>query len=198
MSRATTRTRASRLPLPSEAGAFDPYVAAPGSVTLVAARARNGVIGTDGGMPWRIPEDFAHFKRFTLGHTLVMGRATWDSIGRPLPGRTTVVVTRDRAWTPGPYADQVHVAHSVADGVAIARELPGEVIIGGGAQLYAQTLPIATHQVLTEVELAPEGDTIYPEFDAAEWSQVYELAGPGCLWRWLRRVTPTSADSLTP
>src|SRR3546814_4111871 len=93
-------------------------------IVMVAAFARNRVIGNKGEIPWHIPEDFAHFKRTTLGHTLVMGRATWDSIGRPLPGRTTVVVTRDRSWStpwtptteegaddrPGP---QVHVAHSV-------------------------------------------------------------------------------------
>ena len=87
------------------------------------------MIGADGGIPWRIPEDFAHFKRVTLGHTLVMGRATYDSIGRPLPGRTTIVLTRDASWS----ADGVLVAASLDEALALAADLPGEVMVAGGA-----------------------------------------------------------------
>jgi len=96
-------------------------------VVLVAAVADNGVIGSDGGIPWRHPEDFAHFKAQTLGHTLVMGRATYDSIGRPLPGRATVVVTRDRGWQ----ADGVLVAHSFDEALDLAAGLPGDVMVAG-------------------------------------------------------------------
>jgi dihydrofolate reductase len=132
---------------------------------LVAAYAENGVIGRDGHIPWRIPEDFAHFKATTLGHTLVMGRATYDSIGRPLPGRTTIVVTRDPGWA----ADGVLVAHSVEEALALAADLPGDVMVAGGAQIYALAMPYATHQELTEVHLAPDGDTRYPAWDRAAW-----------------------------
>lgn len=165
---------------------FDPYVLTPGSVTMVAARGSNGVIGADGDMPWRIPEDFAHFKRLTMGHVLVMGRATWDAIGRPLPGRSTVVLTRDTGW----HDDRAVAAHSLTEALALAADLPGETVIAGGAQIYAQALPVATHQVLTEVDLAPAGDTVYPEFDESEWSEQHRLTGPGCVWRWLTRSGP--------
>ena len=110
-------------------------------VTLVAAVADNGVIGASGGIPWRIPEDFAHFKRVTLGHTLVMGRATYDSIGRPLPGRTTVVLTRDPTWS----ADGVLVAASLDEALALAADLPGEVMVAG-APVYAAALPSPTRR----------------------------------------------------
>ncbi|MCW2791495.1 MAG: dihydrofolate reductase [Nocardioides sp.] len=136
-------------------------------VVLVAAVATNGVIGAGGDIPWRIPEDFAHFKRTTLGHTLVMGRATYDSIGRPLPGRTTVVLTRDPDWS----AEGVLVAHDLDDALALAADLPGDVMVAGGAQVYAAAMDRADEQVLTLVHQSPEGDTFYPSFDAAAWSE---------------------------
>jgi dihydrofolate reductase len=135
-------------------------------VTLVAAVADNGVIGRDGDIPWRIPADFAHFKALTLGHVLVMGRATYDSIGRPLPGRTTIVLTRDPQWRA---ADGVLVAGSLDDALRLAADLPGEIFVAGGAGVYAAALDRAHAQVLTEVHLSPEGDTPYPEFDRAQW-----------------------------
>jgi len=134
-------------------------------VVLVAAVADNGVIGHDGDIPWRIPADFAHFKALTLGHVLVMGRATYDSIGRPLPGRTTIVLTRDPQWR----ADGVLVAGSLDDALRLAADLPGEIFVVGGAGVYAAALDRAHAQVLTEVHLSPEGDTHYPEFDRAQW-----------------------------
>lgn len=155
-------------------------------VVLVAAYARNRVIGHHGEIPWRLPHDFAHFKRETLGHTLVMGRRTWDSIGRPLPGRRTVVVTRDPDWSPG--FEEVQVAHSLADAFALAADLPGDVMVAGGGEVYAQALPYATHQVLTEVDASPEGDAFYPAFDAGEWHELRREAGEGCTWVWLERV----------
>jgi dihydrofolate reductase len=153
------------------------------SLTLVAAYAAGRVIGADGGIPWRIPEDFAHFKAVTMGGTLVMGRATYDSIGRPLPGRTTVVLTRDAGWR----AEGVLVAHTLDEALAVAEVQPGETYVAGGATLYEQTLPIATHQVLTEVDREVEGDTFYPEFPLAEWVETRRERGPGCTWVWWER-----------
>jgi dihydrofolate reductase len=149
--------------LPSERQETDPVE---GRVTLVAAVADNGVIGHEGGIPWRIPADFAHFKALTLGQVLVMGRATYDSIGRPLPGRTTVVLTRDPSWTA---AEGVLVARDLDEALELAAGLPGEVFVAGGAGVYAQALERAHAQVLTEVHLSPEGDTHYPDFDRTRW-----------------------------
>lgn len=153
-------------------------------VVMVAAVASNGVIGADGDIPWRIPEDFAHFKRITLGHTLVMGRATYDSIGRPLPGRTTVVLTRDRDWS----AEGVLVAHDLDSALALAADLPGDVVIAGGSHVYAEAMERADEQVLTEVHLAPEGDTFYPAFDRSAWTETAREQHDGFDWVWLRRT----------
>ena len=136
-------------------------------IVLVAAVAGNGVIGDRGAIPWRIPGEQAHFKAVTLGHTLLMGRATYDSIGRPLPGRTTVVLTRDPAWR----VDGVLVARSFDAALRLADDLPGDLMVAGGAQVYAEALPVADVQVLTRVHLEPEGDTRYPPFDAAAWEE---------------------------
>jgi dihydrofolate reductase len=144
-------------------------------VVLVAAVAENGVIGAGGDIPWRIPEDFAHFKRTTLGHTLLMGRATYDSIGRPLPGRTTVVLTRDRDWS----VDGVLVAHDLDAAMALADGLDGDLMVAGGAQVYRDALPHADEQVLTEVHRSPEGDTFYPAFDRAAWEETSRDAHDG-------------------
>jgi len=134
-------------------------------VTLVAAVADNGVIGDDGDIPWRIPADFAHFKALTLGHVLVMGRATYESIGRPLPGRTTVVLTHNPDW----HADGVLVAADLGAALDRAAGIDEEVFVVGGASVYAEALGRAHAQVLTEVHLSPEGDTRYPEFDRSQW-----------------------------
>jgi dihydrofolate reductase len=157
-------------------------------LTLVAAYADNRVIGDHGRIPWRIPEDFAHFKAVTMGGTLVMGRATYDSIGRPLPGRTTIVVTRNRDWS----AEGVLVAHSLPDALALAADQPGETYVVGGTQVYEQTLPLATHQVLTEVHLSPAGDAHYPAFDPEEWVETRREVHDGFAWVWWER--PPSGD----
>lgn len=134
-------------------------------VVLVAAVADNGVIGLDGDIPWSIPEDLKHFRAVTRDNSVLMGRATFDSIGHPLPYRTNIVLTRDRDWS----ADGVFVAHDLDAAVARAQEAEGDLMVMGGAQVYALALPVATHQVLTEVHLSPEGDTHYPAYDAGEW-----------------------------
>lgn len=157
-------------------------------VTLVAARAANGVIGLAGGIPWRIPADFAHFKRVTVGHPLVLGRTTFEGIGRPLPDRQSIVVTRDPGWA----HDGVLVARSVPEAVEIGRGLDPEVVnIGGGAQVYRDAEPLATHLILTEVHLSPDGDTHYPDFDEAAWRETdredHTDHDPPYEIRWLER-----------
>ncbi|WP_028660963.1 dihydrofolate reductase [Nocardioides insulae] len=136
-------------------------------VVLVAAVAENDVIGNGPDIPWQVPGEQKQFKELTWGHTLVMGRTTFESIGRPLPGRTTVVLTRDRAW----HADGVEVAHDIATALRVAAGLPGDIMVAGGAQVYAAALPYATEQVLTRVPLRPEGDVHYPRFDPAAWTE---------------------------
>ena len=135
-------------------------------MVAVAAYAANRVIGDHGGIPWHIPEDFAHFKAETLGHTLLMGRATFDAIGRPLPGRRTVVVTRNPTWA----HDGVDVVHTFGEALDLADRGPGDIVVAGGSQVYEQAMPLLTHQVLTEVHRVVDGDALYPEFDPAdEW-----------------------------
>lgn len=134
-------------------------------IVLIAAIADNGVIGNDGDIPWSIREDMRHFREVTTGHVLLMGRTTYDSIGRPLPGRINIVLTRDPHWS----AEGVLVAHDVDEALALAAAHDGDVMVMGGAQIYAALLPLAHAQVLTEVHLSPEGDTLYPVWERAEW-----------------------------
>jgi dihydrofolate reductase len=136
-------------------------------VVLVAAVAENGVIGNGSEIPWRIPGEQAEFKRLTMGHTLVMGRTTYESIGRPLPGRTTIVLTRDPTWC----TEGVLVAGSFEEALETAEGLDGDVMVAGGAQVYAAALQCADEQVLTEVHQAPAGDTFYPEWDRSQWRE---------------------------
>lgn len=133
-------------------------------ISLIAAIARNGVIGKDGRVPWHLPEELEHFKATTMGHPLVMGRRTFESIGRTLPGRRTIVVTRDPAWHhPG-----VESAHSFAEALSLAGPAD-EVFVAGGAEVYAEALPFAHRLVLTEVDAEPEGDTWFPSWDRSNW-----------------------------
>jgi dihydrofolate reductase len=138
------------------------------TVTLLAAVARNGVIGVDGGLPWRLPGDLPRVKSLTTGHVLVMGRKTFDSIGRALPGRSTVVVTRQPGWS----AEDVHVAASVSQAIEVAASIDDHVYVFGGAEVYAQTLDRADRLELTEVHAEPEGDTFFPAVDWSEWTEV--------------------------
>ncbi|GAA1584756.1 MULTISPECIES: dihydrofolate reductase [Kribbella] len=133
------------------------------TIILIAAVGRNGVIGRDNDLPWRIREDLQHFKQLTLGHTLVMGRKTYDSIGRPLPGRRTVVVTRNRDWS----AAGVDVVHTLED----ALQYDGTLYVAGGGDIYRQALPHADTLELTEVDQSPTGDVTFPELTAADWTE---------------------------
>ncbi|WP_131105332.1 dihydrofolate reductase [Ornithinimicrobium sufpigmenti] len=153
-------------------------------LTLIAAVGRNGVIGDGRVMPWHLPEDLRFFKDTTMGGVLVMGRGTWDSIGRALPGRRTIVVTRQRGWS----APGAEVAHSLREALAVAGD--GEVFIAGGGQIYAQTIGHAHRLVLTEVDLEPEGQTRFPAVDPTLWQEVSRAPGapPVTAWvTWERR-----------
>ena len=152
-------------------------------VVMVAAVADNGVIGLGGDIPWSIPEDLRHFRATTKGHTVLMGRATYESIGHPLPYRTNIVVTRQKDWS----ADGVLVVHSVEDGVARARELDGDVMVIGGGHIYRDAMPLADVQILTEVHQSPEGDTFYPEWDRRDWTEVDRERHDGYDFVWWER-----------
>jgi len=142
------------------------------SVSLIAAVARNGAIGADGGLPWRLSSDLKRFKALTMGKPLVMGRKTFDSVGRPLPGRRVIVVTRDAGWTrPG-----VETANSLEAALALAAGAD-EIMVGGGGEIYAQALPLAARLYLTEVDLAPDGDVRFPDIDPALWREARRELG---------------------
>ena len=134
----------------------------------IAAVARNGVIGADGDIPWRVPEDWRRFKQLTLGHTLVMGRRTYDSIGRPLPGRTTIVVTRDKRWR----GDGVLTAPSVPDALTLALDQePETVYVAGGGEVYREAWTRLHRLEITEIDLEPDGDVHLPPIDPKDWTE---------------------------
>ena len=156
-------------------------------VLVVAAVARNGVIGNGPDIPWSVPGEQAEFKKLTLGHTLVMGRTTYESIGRPLPGRTTVVLTRDPAWSPG--HPEVLTARSLVEAFGRAATREGEIVVAGGAQVYAAALPMASELVISEIPLEPEGDTFFPAIDPAVWRVGDRERFEGYERVWYERVT---------
>lgn len=135
-------------------------------ISLIVARARNGVIGRNGTLPWRLPEDLAHFKRTTMGHPVVMGRRTWESIGRPLPGRRNIVVSRQAGFM----AAGAEVALSLDAAIARCADA-AEVFVIGGEQLYREALPRAQRLVVTEIDADFEGDTFFPPIDTRLWRE---------------------------
>ena len=136
-------------------------------IAFVVATAENGVIGRDNQLLWHLPEDLKHFKRLTQGHPVVMGRRTYDSIGRPLPNRTNLVVTRQPDWQ----AEGCETTYSVPSALARAAELDEDVFVIGGADIYRQALPAADVIYLTEVHHVFEGDVVFPELNHAEWRE---------------------------
>lgn len=135
-------------------------------IYLVAAVAANGVIGRDGRLPWHLPEDLRHFKRLTLGHPIIMGRRTWESLGGLLPGREHIVVTR----TPGYEAPGAAVANSFDAALVLCAAEPIVFVIGG-RELFAEALPLAAGLVMTEIHRDYEGDTWFPPYDRSRWRE---------------------------
>ncbi len=136
------------------------------AIVIVIARAENGVIGRDGGLPWRLPADLKRFKALTLGKPVLMGRRTWDSIGRALPGRRNLVLTRDAAWS-APGAERIA---SLMDALAAVADAP-ELMVIGGAELCALALPHARRFELTQIHALPPGDTFLPAPDPRVWRE---------------------------
>jgi dihydrofolate reductase len=134
-------------------------------ITLIAAMARNRGIGLDGELPWHLPRELRHFKETTMGRPIVMGRRTWESIGRPLPGRQNIVVTRNRQLA----AQGCQLAGSLAEAIELADG--EEVMIIGGGQLYHQALPHADRMLLTLVDLETDADTFFPDWSPADWTE---------------------------
>ena len=146
-------------------------------VSLIVAVSRNDVIGIDNQLRWHLPEDLKYFKSVTMGKPIIMGRKTFDSIGRPLPGRTNIVITRDSSWQ----AEGAEVAQTLAQAMTLGRLACAnadvdvdEAMVIGGEQIYRMTLPAADRLYLTEVQAEVEGDAFFPEFDASDWHQVSE------------------------
>ena len=141
-------------------------------VTIVVARARGGVIGADNGLPWHLPEDLRHFRATTMGHAIVMGRKTFESIGKALPGRRTIVVSRDARWShPGcesatTLQAAIALAGSPGTDATIATD---EVFVVGGAQLYREAIALAQRALVTEIDVEAAGDAHFPELDSSRW-----------------------------
>jgi dihydrofolate reductase len=142
-------------------------------VSLIVAVSANGVIGRDGDLPWYLPADLRHFKRTTMGHHLIIGRRTWEEVGKPLPGRTMVVVTRSRRFDP----EGAHVVHSVEGAIDVAAATgDDEPFIGGGAQIYRLALgrDLVDRIYLTRIHAEVEGDTRFPDIDFDDWNLLTE------------------------
>lgn len=142
-------------------------------LALIVAMAENRVIGINNNLPWHLSEDLKYFKRVTMGKPIIMGRKTFESIGRPLPGRTNIVVTRNPAYQ----AEGIKVVHSLGEATKLAESITfidgmEEAMVIGGAELYGQALPEADRIYLTQVHAKVHGDAWFPEFDIDEWRQV--------------------------
>ena len=136
-------------------------------ISLIAALAKNRVIGIENRLPWRLPEDLAHFKALTLGHPILMGRKTFESLGRPLPGRRNIVITRNADYQPA----GCEIATSIPDAIARCTEAD-EIFFIGGADLYAQALPIVHRLYLTEVAIEAVGDAWFPDYDRTAFREI--------------------------
>ena len=152
-------------------------------ISLIVAKADNNVIGHNNQLPWHLPADLKHFKARTLGKPIIMGRKTFESLGRVLPGRPHVIISRNNMTLP----DQCHLTHSLPDALAQAQRLTGsssnEVVVIGGAEIYRQALPLVDTLYVTEVHLSPEGDAFFPPLDETQWQETE------------RQDVPAGADS---
>ena len=152
-------------------------------LVLVCAMAQNRVIGRDNKIPWDLPEDRKHFVQVTRGHAIIMGRLTWESLGRPLPNRRNIVVTRQQ----GVAFQGAEVAHSLEEALQLARQTDPEPRMIGGGQLYAESLPLATRIELTVLDEAVKGDSYFPELNPSEWHCSQERRGDRAVYRTLDR-----------
>ncbi len=143
------------------------------SLSIIVAMAHNRVIGAKNDMPWHLPADLKYFKKTTLGKPIIMGRKTFDSIGRPLPGRQNVVVTRNENWA----HEGVDVAPSLDEAITMAGEVE-EIMITGGAQIFDMAIGSVDKLYITEIDLDVEGDTFFPEFPQADWKEISREAHP--------------------
>jgi len=158
----------------------------------IAAVAANGVIGARNDIPWRIPEDWQRFKALTMGHVLIMGRKTYDSIGRSLPGRTTFVITRDRMWR----GDGVRAVPSLDEAFEQALQLDPKIIfVAGGGEIYRAAWRRLTGLVITEVDQKPDGDVTFPEIDPDEWIETGREPHDGYRFVSYRRRSHTESAS---
>lgn len=150
-------------------------------IVIIAAVAENGVIGADNDLPWHCPTDFKFFKQMTIGKPLIMGRRTFESIGKPLPNRPNIIVTRDIDYA----VEGAYVIPGLAPAITFAAELcrdigSDEIMIGGGGTLYEQAMPLADRMLITRIHAAPDGDTIFPDIEETLWvrtSKREEIAG---------------------
>ena len=152
------------------------------AIVIVAAMGENRVIGRNGGLPWRIKSDLQHFRSLNWGKPVIMGRKTFSTLGRPLPGRTNIVLTRDRDFSAPGILVTTTIEHSleIARGDALRRGT-AEIIIAGGAQIYTQALPLADRMVLTLVHARTEGETVFPTIDPEHWEEIERNAhAPQC------------------
>jgi dihydrofolate reductase len=154
-------------------------------LTLIAAVAKNKVIGNKNQLPWRVPEDLKFFKAQTTGHAIVMGKKTYDSTGKPLPNRRNIVVSRTAASIDG-----AEVCGSIDEAIARARETDPEPFVIGGSEIYRLAMPLATRILITEIDQTPEGDAFFPDIDHAEWKETARRAGetPGVTFVTYERV----------
>ena len=142
-------------------------------IALIVAKARNGVIGRNNQLPWRLPEDLRYFKRMTIGKPVIMGRNTWESLGKPLPERDNIVITRNESF----YAHGATVVNDLGTALLLADSLADargadEIMIIGGAQIYAAALPQVTRAYITEVDADIDGDAFFPALDATQWKEI--------------------------
>lgn len=140
-------------------------------LSLIVAIAHDQVIGVNNTLPWHLPEDLKRFRALTMGHHIIMGRKTYDSLGRLLPGRTTVIVTRNQDYK----VEGALVAHSLTEAIALCKN-DDEVFVIGGAELYQDALKFANKLYITQIDLKVEGDAFFPQFDSAEWQETLREA----------------------
>jgi len=137
------------------------------AITIIVAKSNNGIIGKDGDLPWRLPEDLKRFKRLTTGNIVVMGRKTYDSIGRPLPNRKNIVISRNMSLI----IEGVDVEHDLVD--VLKRNQEENVYVIGGGQIYVEALPFSEKLEVTEVDVELVGDTSFPEIDSSQWKEIF-------------------------